>query len=137
MAEASINKCSRGEKSHINNSEKIMALKENINQGFDSFTKVNKQTLDTVVIFYDKVSCSHKEEKLQLLKTLDETENEDVRKEVIRIFREIERKEEETMNAFYNFSKSEGEKTNKNIIGGLSLFAVIAFGLLNGDRKIR
>ena len=60
------NNLTRGDKEHKKFMEKYGAFKDSVIHSFDSLTTIQKQTLDSVDNYYEKVAKSQEVEKLQL-----------------------------------------------------------------------
>lgn len=123
----------RHDKAHKKFMDKLNALRDNVNHGYDSLKAVHKQTIDSSVSFKETVDKGQENERKALYDIIKTSEDEGKiqwAKERIQVLDCIKEKEE---NKHYEFLKDEREKTDKNIVGGMILIAASA-GLISSKQ---
>ena len=130
MAKAPTNNLTRSDKIHIKKMDKLNAMKDPWIKGFDSFTKVHKQIIDSDGDYLEKVANSQKDEKAQLYEIIKTSDDEKRREEAFKRLEKLDDDANEKIKNHNDLSRSEGEKTNKNIASEL-LLIVSAAGLIS------
>lgn len=125
----------RSDKAHKKFMDKLNALRDNVNHGYDSLKAVHKQTTDSSVSFKETVDKGQEAERKALYDIISKSENETRIKEAYARLAELDRIKEKEVNEHNEFLKDECEKTDKNIVGGMMLIAVSA-GLIS-NKQVR
>lgn len=125
----------RSDKAHKKFMDKLNALRDNVNHGYDSLKAVHKQTTDSSVSFKETVDKGQEAERKALYDIIGKSENETRIKEAYARLAELDRIKEKEVNEHNEFLKDEREKTDKNIVGGMMLIAVSA-GLIS-NKQVR
>lgn len=125
----------RSDKAHKKFMDKLNALRDNVNHGYDSLKAVHKQTTDSAVSFKETVDKGQEAERKALYDIISKSENEARIKEAYDRLAELDRIKEKEVNEHNEFLKDERERTDKNIVGGMILVAVSA-GLVS-NKQVR
>lgn len=125
----------RGDKAHIKFMDKLNALRDNVNHGYDSLKAVHKQTTDSAVSYKETVDKGQEAERKALYDIISKSENEARIQEAYDRLAELDRIKEKEVNEHKEFLKDERERTDKNIVGGMILVAVSA-GLIS-NKQVR
>lgn len=125
----------RSDKVHKKFMDKLNALRDNVNHGYDSLKAVHKQTTDSAVSFKETIDKGQEAERKALYDIISKSENEERRKEAYARLEELDLIKEKEVSEHNAFLKDERESTNKNIVGGMILIAVSA-GLIS-NKQVR
>lgn len=123
----------RGDKAHKKYMDKLDVFKDGLNHGLNSFTLIHKQTLDASLEYAEKVSKSQELERSALYEIIKTCEDDTRCKEAFDRLAELDCIKEEEIKRHNELIQNEREIANKNIIGGLFLFAV-AGGLISSKQ---
>lgn len=135
MANVPTNNLTRGDKIHKKKMDKLNALKDPVIKGFDSFTKVHKQIIDSDGEYLEKVANFQKDEKAHLYEIIKTSDDEKKREEALKRLDKLDDDALKMIKNHNELSRNEGEKADKNIINAL-LFLAGTAGLLH-NRTVR
>lgn len=125
----------RSDKAHKRFMDKLNALRDNVNHGYDSLKAVHKQTTDSAVSFKETIDKGQEAERKALYDIISKSENEARIKEAYDRLVELDRIKGKEVSEHNEFLKDERERADKNIVGGMMLLAVSA-GLIS-NKQIR
>lgn len=129
-------KLTRWDKQQRNIMERFTALKDGLTHGFDSYTLIHKQTLDSFSENYETVSESQEFERHELYKIIETSEDETRRKEAFDRLEKLDHIKDKDINALNDRTQSEGDKSGKKIDGAI-LGLLAASGLILGNKQVR
>lgn len=128
-------KITRGDKIHKKFIDRLNILNDNLVQSSKVITIVNKQSLDSSAVYYEKVAKSQESERVALCDIIKTCEDESKRREAFERLAELDKLKEKDIKNHNEFIQSERDVANRNIIGNVLLFAV-ATGLIS-NKQIR